>query len=52
MPDLLITDVSDALLEHLRRSAEQNGRTLDDEVVKRLEASLADVPTAPDAFPG
>ena len=39
MPDLIIENVPDKLLERLRRSAERHRRSLNAEVIERLEAS-------------
>jgi len=48
MPSLTIKSLPDPLHEALRRAAERNHRSLNSEVIHRLESSLTLRPAAPD----
>lgn len=50
MPSLTIKGIPDDLLKRLRRSAEANRRSLNSEVVHRLERSVGRMPVDPEAF--
>lgn len=50
MPALTIKGIPDELLERLRRSAEANRRSLNAEVIHRLERAVTDPVTDPEAF--
>lgn len=50
MPSLTIKSVPDALLEQLKRSAAEHRRSLNSEVLVRLEHSVGGTRVDPDAF--
>jgi plasmid stability protein len=50
MASLTIKGVPDEVLERLRRSAEEHRRSLNSEVIHRLERSVGSVPIDPDAY--
>jgi plasmid stability protein len=50
MPSLTIKGVPDDLLEQLRRSAEEHRRSLNSEVIHRLERSVGRASIDPEAF--
>ncbi len=50
MPSLTIKGVPGEVLERLRRSAEEHRRSLNSEVIHRLERSVGSVPIDPDAL--
>lgn len=50
MPALTIKGIPDELLERLRRSAEANRRSLNAEVIHRLDRAVADAVGDPETF--
>jgi plasmid stability protein len=50
MASLTIKGVPDEVLERLRRSAEEHRRSLNSEVIHRLERSVGSVPIDPEAY--
>lgn len=50
VPSLTIRGIPEELLERLRRSAAENQRSLNGEVLHRLERSVAPEPVDPAAF--
>lgn len=50
MPSLTIKGVPDDLLDRLRQSAEEHRRSLNGEVLHRLERSVGGAPVDPEAF--
>jgi plasmid stability protein len=50
MPSLTIEDIPEDLLERLRRSAEEHRRSLNSEVLLRLERSIGSASIDPEAF--
>jgi len=50
MTSLTIKGIPDDLLERLRESAAEHRRSLNSEVIHRLERSIGSTPVDPDAF--
>lgn len=50
MPSLTIKGIPDEVLRRLRASAEEHRRSLNSEVIYRLERSIGSEPIDPDAF--
>lgn len=50
MPSLTIKGIPDELLDNLRRSAETNRRSINSEVLLRLERSVGRAPIDPEEF--